>query len=549
MQINWANEKGKFPIATMTHRWTNSSVEITAIANNIRRVFNRELDDLSLLNEYIRRVFAGKTTTFQGQRIGLNNVAINAEVIDVGAGYDIIMSLQKLFSSVGTANLPEANIIKILKQLTLYAASSEERPNNLFVHAAFLKGCDIIRKDSAGNCYAIRDRFGETIVFLDKFTFTDRSGHIATQIATNKIWTMDALALAGLPVPASLLTNTADDAIVFFSRNRPKPSVVKPLDTDYGTAVFTNLRSVNDVAAAYQIAKKHGRVLIQEHVPGEDYRILVVDGVVAGVTRRKAFHVTGNGAATIEQLAKAKIARRADDKFYQKFNKIDPGSPEIVTTLSRQGLALTDILPVGAVARLRDNPNVSSGGEHEIVDMADCHPDNLDLAIDAANVVGLDMAGIDFLSLDISRSWRENGARICEINPTPAMSVSAGVDLLLNRLNTGDRGGAIAEAGDVLIITNGTAGNAAERIDTRAMKYDQDLDRLGERQYFYQAYLAKRRGTFRLKISLERLLHYGCPNRHVSRAILDAGVVVDDHVVADLKKRLPPNCAIEAGSV
>lgn len=554
MQINWASRTGDIPIATITHKWKNVLVDIDIIASRIRRVINRELDDVALLNEYIRQVFMSKTTTFQGQRINADSASIIAEVIDVGATYDTVMWLDNLFALAGAPRFSETRIMQLFEQTIADAASSQGKPGSQFIQEASRRGCDVIRKTLGGNCFAIRDRFGDTIVFLNNFTFTDRTGHIATQIATNKMWTMDALGLAGLPVPASLLANTVGDAVKFFSRSAPKPSVVKPVSTDYGIAVFTNLRSVNDVAQAYQIAAKHGPVLIQEHVPGDDYRLLVVDGVVAGVTRRKPFHVTGNGSDTIEQLAKHKLAQRARDRFYQRFNKIDVKSPEIAATLGRQGLALTDILPVGGVARLRDNPNVSSGGEHEFVDTASCHPDNLDLAVQAANVVGLDLAGVDFLSLDIAKSWRETGAKICEINPTPAMSVSTGVDLLLNRLRTADQGLSMAEEGDTLIITNGMVGSAAERLDTSIMKYDQeaglydqDLDELDERQYFYQSYLAKKHGNIRAKISLDRLLLYGCPNRHVTKAILDTSVVTDDRVVADIRRRLPPGCLVQAG--
>lgn len=548
MQLNWHSRAGAIPVATITHRWANVPANMATIANNIRHVFDRKVDDPSLIREYVRHVFISRNITFEAQQISIDHDAISAEVMDIGAAYDTVMLLQKFFTSVSASPLSENDVIQTAKQSNLYDVRSQGHSNDALKRAAFFRGYDIIRKDSARRCYAIRNRYGESTALLENFTFTDRTGYIATQMSTNKIWTMNALSLAGLPVPESLLANNMNDAVNFAAKSKPRRSVVKPVGTDFGIAVFTNLQSAEEVATAYQIAAKHGSVLIQEHVPGEDYRILIVDGVVAGITRRKPFHVVGNGADTIEQLARDKIAQRAGHDFYRQFNKIDPNSPEIATTLRRQGLAMTDVLATGVVARLRDNPNVSSGGEHEIVDVAECHPDNLDLAIDAASVIGLDLAGIDFLSADIAKSWRENGAKICEINPTPAMSVSAGIDLLLNRLNGSSRDASISEGGDTLLITNGPGSTAALPSDGQSPKYDQDLDELDERKYFYQSYLAKKQAPFRMKISLERLLLYGCPNRHVSRAILDTELAINGHVAADIKRRLPPACVIESGA-
>src|SRR4026207_1480923 len=49
----------------------------------------------------------------------------------------------------------------------------------------------------------------------------------------------------------------------------------------------------------------------------------------------------------------------------------------------------------------------------------EAHEDNVEIAEEAARVVGLDVAGIDFLTPDISQPVRETGGAIVEVNAAP----------------------------------------------------------------------------------------------------------------------------------
>src|SRR3546814_3684243 len=65
-----------------------------------------------------------------------------------------------------------------------------------------------------------------------------------------------------------------------------------------------------------------------------------------------------------------------------------------------------------------DLANLSGGGT--AIDRTDeIHPENALVAEQAAMTIGLDVAGIDFLSPDISRSVRETGGGIIEVNAAP----------------------------------------------------------------------------------------------------------------------------------
>lgn len=61
------------------------------------------------------------------------------------------------------------------------------------------------------------------------------------------------------------------------------------------------------------------------------------------------------------------------------------------------------------------------GGVPEVI--ADVHPDNLRIAVQAAKLMRLKVAGVDFISEDARIPWYENGAAINEVNYSPSVSL------------------------------------------------------------------------------------------------------------------------------
>ena len=62
--------------------------------------------------------------------------------------------------------------------------------------------------------------------------------------------------------------------------------------------------------------------------------------------------------------------------------------------------------------------NMSTGGI-SIDRTFEAHPENVEIAEEAARMVGLDIAGIDFICPDITEPVRETGGAICEVNAAP----------------------------------------------------------------------------------------------------------------------------------
>jgi cyanophycin synthetase len=95
--------------------------------------------------------------------------------------------------------------------------------------------------------------------------------------------------------------------------------------------------------------------------------------------------------------------------------KVDAAAEEV---LADQGHSLESVPPAGEMVKLALTGNMSTGGIS--VDRTfDAHPDNVEIAEEAARMVGLDVAGIDFICPDIASPVRETGGAIVEVNAAP----------------------------------------------------------------------------------------------------------------------------------
>ena len=95
--------------------------------------------------------------------------------------------------------------------------------------------------------------------------------------------------------------------------------------------------------------------------------------------------------------------------------KVDAAALEL---LGEQGFSLDDVPPADTMVKLALTGNMSTGGI-SIDRTFDAHPDNVEIAEEAARLIGLDVAGIDFICPDIASPVREAGGAICEVNAAP----------------------------------------------------------------------------------------------------------------------------------
>ena len=249
-------------------------------------------------------------------------------------------------------------------------------------------------------------------------TISDATSAIATAWAKNKHQTNALLRMAGLPVPEQAVVATLQAAIAAAQRIG-YPVVLKPANLEQGTGVEAGLRDEAELRVAHARSSRYAStLLLEQHVQGDDYRVNVMQGEMVGVAHRTPARVVGDGARSVADLVAAvNRARQASGDSASLLKPIELDA-EALELLAREGLDLQSVPPAGRVVPLRRTANVSRGGT--VVDATHLiHPDNVALCVQAAALLRLDMAGLDLLIPDISRSWREVGGAFCEVNAQP----------------------------------------------------------------------------------------------------------------------------------
>jgi len=251
-------------------------------------------------------------------------------------------------------------------------------------------------------------------------TMTSTTSAIAVDVASDKDLTTRLLGAAGLPVPRQESVRSADQAARAADRIG-YPVVVKPLDGNHGRGVCLDLHDPHEVREAFAIAEEQSRrgvVVVESFITGKDYRCLIIDGRMAAIAERVPASVTGDGRSTVQELVDLTNADPRRGVGHEKVLtriKVDEAAEEV---LGAQGHSLESVPAEGEMVKLALTGNMSTGGI-SIDRTFEAHPENVEIAEEAARMIGLDIAGIDFICPDITQPVRETGGAICEVNAAP----------------------------------------------------------------------------------------------------------------------------------
>ncbi len=249
-------------------------------------------------------------------------------------------------------------------------------------------------------------------------TTTTRTSNIAVELAGDKEETNGILRDLGLPVPKQIMARSKRDA-VRAAKRIGFPVVTKPLDGNHGRGVAINLRTDEEVETGFEKASEHGRIIIVEsYIEGFDHRILVVDGELVAAAKRVPGHVVGDGKQSIQQLVNIVNEDPRRGVGHEKVLTRLEFDHQAERLLAKLGYDRDTVPEKDETVFLRSTANLSTGGT--AIDVTDImHPDNREMAVRAIKAIGLDIGGVDFLTRDITESYREAGGGICEVNAGP----------------------------------------------------------------------------------------------------------------------------------
>lgn len=245
---------------------------------------------------------------------------------------------------------------------------------------------------------------------------TDSTSAIGESIAQDKQLTKRLLTAIGVPTPEGRLVSDAEDAVKAASEIGVA-IVVKPVDGNHGRGVSPPLTRPDNIRRAYQVALEEGSgVLVERFVPGDEHRLLVVGERLVAAARGEPITVEADGVQTVQQLIENVVnadPRRGASESQPLCSVRINDSLRMV--LEQQELTLTSIPQAGREVLVKRYDNLSMDVTENV------HPSVARHAIRAAEMVGLDIAGVDLVAQNISEPLEEQGGAIVEVNAGPGL--------------------------------------------------------------------------------------------------------------------------------
>ncbi|MDH6431410.1 MULTISPECIES: bifunctional glutamate--cysteine ligase GshA/glutathione synthetase GshB [unclassified Paenibacillus] len=298
-----------------------------------------------------------------------------------------------------------------------------ELSTQLLLKAAVKRGIKFQLIDREENFVVLTQ--GDHKEYIKQATKTSLDSYSTVLIMENKIVTKEVLKQQGIRVPAGEAFRNLEEAMNAHGTYRNKAIVIKPKSTNFGLGItiFTDDFSKEDYQKAFEIAFEFDRtVLLEEFMTGKEYRFLVMGDEVVGVLHRVPANVIGDGVHTIEQLVHEKNKDPLRGRGYKTpLEKIQIGEAEAMF-LNNHAQAWSDIPPLNEVIYLRENSNISTGGDS--LDFTDEIPDSYKaLAIQAAKAAGATFCGVDMMIDDIKEEANDTNYSVIEINFNPAIHI------------------------------------------------------------------------------------------------------------------------------
>ena len=296
-----------------------------------------------------------------------------------------------------------------------------ELSSQVLVRAAQKRGIAVEVLDPELNVIELQKGSQKEIV--KQATITKYDTYLSYELMNDKTLTKNFLARAGISTPRGGRFTGREEAINFCLEHRESALVVKPTTTNLGVgiSVLVAKRSATDYEAAVKRAFKFASIiLVEEFIPGKEYRFLVIDGKVIAVLNREPANVIGDGKRSVRELV---VAKNTDPRSYKLPDSYIRIGVVERALLAEAGLTIDSIPARGKKVYLRKNSNVHSGGDPIGID--NMPPFYKKIAIRAAASVGAKICGVDMIITELGARPRNNNYSIIELNWNPAIFMHA----------------------------------------------------------------------------------------------------------------------------
>lgn len=261
---------------------------------------------------------------------------------------------------------------------------------------------------------------------------TDNTSELAFHLCRDKVAGRAFLRRAGVSTSKGCDISKKDERSYWDEvfNGLQKPLVVKPATGQQGQSIFMGIETLDQYHSAveqcFEFEKSNGekaRILVEETFIGTEYRVLATRDRVVGIINRQPANVVGDGHSTIQQLIDQKNAdpRRSDDPNDALIKiKVDAHVQEHLTS---QNMTVETIPTDGQHVFLRRNSNISTGGDSiDVTDVA--HPSVHEICVKVMNAFpDLYIAGIDFMTKDITQPQTADSYIIIEVNSSPGIII------------------------------------------------------------------------------------------------------------------------------
>ncbi|CAM3503409.1 bifunctional glutamate--cysteine ligase GshA/glutathione synthetase GshB [Brevibacillus invocatus] len=262
------------------------------------------------------------------------------------------------------------------------------------------------------------------VEYVKNGNMTSKDSYVSALIMENKTVTKKILQQHGFRVPKGEEFQTIEQALRSYDLFSSKSFVVKPKTTNYGLgiSIFKEGANYEDYQKAITLAfKEDSSILIEEFIKGTEYRFFVLDEKVYAVLLRIPANVKGDGNHTIEELVIQKNRDPLRGRDHRTpLESIQLGELENLM-LKGQGYQINSIPENGKIIYLRENSNISTGGDS--IDVTDQIPEDYKkIAADAVSALGVKICGIDLIIENTEvPAANKNAYGIIEANFNPSM--------------------------------------------------------------------------------------------------------------------------------